>query len=86
MKKTGGNITIEVNQDELTYLITSITECLVGGNPILGELLCVAVTTAPQDVVASMLQDLYAKRPDNTEYYKSLGNMLLAIKATIETH
>lgn len=86
MKKPDGHVTIEVNKDELTSLMTGITYSLVSGNPLLAELLILAVTSAPQEIVASMLQDLYKKRPDNTEHYKNLGNMLLAIKATVKTH
>ena len=88
MKQPNGKFTLELTGDEIAVVVCALTESLVQGNPILAELLSLAITTAPKEIVQTMLEDLY-KREQNTTHNKhirTMGNMLILIKETVETH
>lgn len=70
--------------EEISQLLTGLTYMVVDGNPALGELLMLATTVATLKDVKEMLDIYQKKRPQSKCMIP--GNMILAIKAAVETH
>jgi len=82
--RNGEITTLHVNEDELAAIIASLADELVGGNEILSTLLCIGITKASLNALKTMLEKVYEKRKEPE--IKTIGNMLLTIKAGIESN
>lgn len=85
--KTTGLVILKFDKtEELAVMLTGITYMVVDGDPALGEILSLATTLAPIEVIQDMVKIYKEKRPNRAKDIEIAGNMLIAIKSTLESH
>lgn len=90
LKQNGTFTLAQLTNEELAMITDSLAMSVVDGQPILAELLALAMTMAPQKDFEAMLATLIEKRskhmtPEDIKLLKAETNMLIQIKAMVES-